>query len=53
MVEAAVWFRELKYILSNTEEICGYGDALYQENAESVVDGGKDEPRSDTSVGYF
>ena len=31
----------------------GHGDVLYKENAESVVDGEKDEPRSDADGGYL
>ena len=52
IVGAALWLRELEYILSNAKEMRGHGDALYQDNAESAVDGEKNEPRKDADGRY-
>ena len=46
MVWAALWMRELEYIIGYAEEIGGHGDLLYKKNAASAVDGAKDERRA-------
>ena len=51
IVLSDLWPRELEFTLSIVEKVGGHGDVLYKENAQSAMDGEKDEPRIDAYSG--